>query len=138
KRRGRGEPSQGAPSQERGRGEPCWGAPTQEMIIGVPREIKPGEQRVALTPAGVRALGEAGHRVVVERDAGSGSSFRDEEYARESATLASVDEVWAQAEMILKVKEPIEEEYRRMRSGQIIFTYLHLAPAPALARALQQ
>ena len=108
------------------------------MIIGVPREIKPGEQRVALTPAGARALGEAGHRVVVERNAGSGSSIRDEEYARENATLASVDEVWAQAEMILKVKEPIEEEYRHMRSGQILFTYLHLAPAPALARALQQ
>ena len=108
------------------------------MIIGVPREIKPGEQRVALTPAGARALGEAGHRVVVERNAGSGSSIRDEEYARENATLASVDDVWAQAEMILKVKEPIEEEYRHMRSGQILFTYLHLAPAPALARALQQ
>ena len=108
------------------------------MIIGVPREIKPGEQRVALTPAGARALAEAGHRVVVERNAGSGSSFRDEEYAREQATLASVDEVWAQAELILKVKEPVDEEYRRMRSGQILFTYLHLAPAPALARALQQ
>ena len=108
------------------------------MIIGVPREIKPGEQRVALTPAGVRALGEAGHRVIVERNAGAGSSFRDEEYARESAMLTSVDEVWAQAELILKVKEPIEEEYRRMRSGQIVFTYLHLAPAPALTRALQQ
>jgi len=108
------------------------------VIVGVPREIKPGEQRVALTPAGARALGEAGHRVVVERNAGSGSSIRDEEYARENATLASVDDVWAQAEMILKVKEPIEEEYRHMRSGQILFTYLHLAPAPALARALQQ
>jgi alanine dehydrogenase len=108
------------------------------VIIGVPREIKPGEQRVALTPAGARALAEAGHRVVVERDAGSGSSIRDEEYAREQATLASVDEVWAQAELILKVKEPVDEEYRRMRSGQILFTYLHLAPAPALARALQQ
>ena len=108
------------------------------MIIGVPREIKPGEQRVALTPAGARALGEAGHRVIVERGAGTGSSFRDDEYARENAVLAPVEEVWGQAEMILKVKEPLEEEYRRMRSGQILFTYLHLAPAPALARALQQ
>ena len=108
------------------------------MIIGVPREIKPGEQRVALTPAGVRALGEAGHRVIVERGAGSGSSFRDEEYARENAALGSVDEVWAQAELILKVKEPLEAEYRRMRPGQILFTYLHLAPVPALTRALQQ
>jgi alanine dehydrogenase len=76
--------------------------------------------------------------VVVERGAGAGSSFRDEEYARENAALASVDEVWAQAEMILKVKEPLEEEYRRMRPGQILFTYLHLAPVPALTRALQQ
>ena len=67
------------------------------MIIGVPREIKPGEQRVALTPAGVRALVEARHQVVVERGAGLGSSIRDEEYARERATLAGVDEVWARA-----------------------------------------
>jgi alanine dehydrogenase len=108
------------------------------VIIGVPREIKPGEQRVALTPAGVRALVEAGHRAVIERDAGTGSSFRDEEYAREGASLAAVDEVWAQADLILKVKEPLEEEYRRLRSGQVLFTYLHLAPVPALTRALQQ
>jgi alanine dehydrogenase len=107
------------------------------MIIGVPREIKPGEQRVALTPAGVRALVEAGHRVIVEKGAGTGSSIRDEEYTRERATTAGVDEVWAQAEMILKVKEPIAEEYPRMRPGQILFTYLHLAAVPELARALQ-
>ena len=107
------------------------------MIIGVPREIKPGEQRVALTPAGVRALVEAGHRVIVERDAGAGSSIRDEEYTREQATAASVAEVWAQADLILKVKEPIAEEYPRMRPGQILFTYLHLAAVPELARALQ-
>ncbi len=107
------------------------------MIIGVPREIKPGEQRVALTPAGVRALVEAGHRVVVERGAGGGSSIRDEEYAREGAALAPVEETWASAELILKVKEPLPAEYARMREGQILFTYLHLAPAPELARALQ-
>ena len=107
------------------------------MIVGVPREIKPGEQRVALTPAGVRALVEAGHRVIVEQGAGGGSSIRDEEYTRERATAASVDEVWAKAEMILKVKEPIAEEYPRMRPGQILFTYLHLAAVPELARALQ-
>jgi alanine dehydrogenase len=110
----------------------------EPVIVGVPREIKPGEQRVALTPAGARALGEAGHRVVVERGAGGGSSIRDEEYAREGATPAGVDEVWAQAEMILKVKEPLAEEYGRLRAGQILFTYLHLAPAPDLARALQR
>jgi alanine dehydrogenase len=107
------------------------------VVIGVPREIKPGEQRVALTPAGVRALREAGHQVVVETDAGAGSSIRDEEYAREGATLASVAEVWAKGEMVLKVKEPIAEEYPRMRAGQVLFTYLHLAAVPELARALQ-
>ena len=107
------------------------------MIVGVPREIKPGEQRVALTPAGVRALVEGGHRVVVERGAGAGSSVRDEEYTQEGATMASAAEVWAQAELILKVKEPAAEEYPGMRPGQILFTYLHLAPAPDLARALQ-
>ncbi len=107
------------------------------MIVGVPREVKPGEQRVALTPAGVRALAEAGHRVVVERGAGGGSSIRDEEYTREGAAAVAVDEVWAQAELILKVKEPVVEEYPRMRAGQVVFTYLHLAAAPELARALQ-
>ena len=107
------------------------------MIVGVPREIKPGEQRVALTPPGARALVEGKHRVIVERGAGLGSSIRDEEYTREGATLASVEDVWTQAELILKVKEPLAEEYPRMRPGQILFTYLHLAPAPELARALQ-
>jgi alanine dehydrogenase len=107
------------------------------VIIGVPREIKPGEQRVALTPAGVRALGEAGHRVVVERGAGAGSSIRDEEYAHEGATVAAVDEVWARAELILKVKEPVPAEYPRLQGGQVLFTYLHLAAVPELARALQ-
>ena len=107
------------------------------MIIGVPREIKPGEQRVALTPAGVRALVEARHQVVVERGAGHGSSIRDEEYARERASLVEVDEVWARSQMILKVKEPLAEEYARMRPDQIMFTYLHLAAVPELARALQ-
>jgi alanine dehydrogenase len=107
------------------------------VIVGVPREIKPGEQRVALTPAGVRALVEGGHRVVVERGAGAGSSMRDEEYTHEGAVTAAADEVWRRAELILKVKEPLPEEYPRMRPGQILFTYLHLAPAPELARALQ-
>jgi alanine dehydrogenase len=107
------------------------------VIVGVPREIKPGEERVALTPAGVRALVQTGHRVVVEHGAGLGSSIRDEEYTREGATTASVDEVWAQAELVLKVKEPIAEEYPRMRAGQVLFTYLHLAAVPELARALQ-
>ena len=108
------------------------------VIIGVPREVKPGEQRVALTPAGARALAEAGHRVLVERVAGTGSGIRDDEYTREGATPATVEEVWGQAELILKVKEPLPEEYGRMRPGQILFTYLHLAAVPELARALQR
>jgi alanine dehydrogenase len=107
------------------------------MIVGVPREIKPGEQRVALTPPGARALVESKHRVVVERGAGLGSGIRDEEYTREGATVAAVEEVWKQAELILKVKEPLPEEYPRMRPGLLLFTYLHLAPAPELARALR-
>ncbi len=107
------------------------------MIIGVPREIKPGEERVALAPAGVRALVQAGHRVLVERGAGLGSSIRDEEYTREGATTAAADEVWAPAELVLKVKEPLPQEYPRLRAGQVVFTYLHLAAVPELAQALK-
>src|SRR6266542_3954434 len=107
----------------------------QSMIVGVPREIKTGEQRVALTPAGVRALGERGHRVLVEQGAGLGSVIRDEEYAA-GAVLESPERVWAEAEMIIKVKEPLPPEYPRLRAGQLVFTYLHLAAAPDLARQL--
>jgi alanine dehydrogenase len=106
------------------------------VIVGVPREIKPGEQRIALTPAGALALAERGHRVLVERGAGAGSSVRDEEYGKVGASLVSAEEVWGEAELVLKVKEPIAPEYPRMRPGQILFTYLHLAPAPELTRAL--
>ena len=106
------------------------------MIVGVPREIKPGEARVALTPPGARALAEAGHRVVVERGAGGGSGIRDDEYAAVGAALAAADEVWQRAELVLKVKEPLPAESTRLRPGQVLFTYLHLAPAPELARAL--
>jgi alanine dehydrogenase len=108
------------------------------MVIGVPREIKPGEQRVAATPAGVHALVDAGHAVIVEQGAGAGSSFRDDEYGKVGARLAAVDEVWSGADLILKVKEPIEEEYPRFRRGQILFTYLHLAAVPALTAALRR
>jgi alanine dehydrogenase len=106
------------------------------MNIGVPREIKPGEQRVALTPAGARALTEAGHRVVVEQGAGAGSGIRDEEYTAVGAGLAPVDEVWRGADLVLKVKEPLAPEIARLRDGQVLFTYLHLAPAPELTRGL--
>jgi alanine dehydrogenase len=108
------------------------------VIVGVPREIKLGEQRVALTPAGARALTEAGHRVVVERGAGFGSGFADEEYTGAGAELDGVERAWGEAELVLKVKEPIPEEYGRLRAGQALFTYLHLAAVPELARALAQ
>src|SRR5215831_17493300 len=108
------------------------------MIIGVPREIKPGEQRVALTPAGARALVEGGHRVLVEREAGVGSGIRDEEFAAVGAAIVDVDRVWAEAELVLKVKEPLAPECARIRRGQVLFTYLHLAPMPELTRALRE
>jgi alanine dehydrogenase len=108
------------------------------VIVGVPREIKPGEQRVALTPPGARALSEAGHRVLVERGAGEGSGIRDEDYAAAGAALDLMDAVWARAEMILKVKEPLPPEYPRLRPGQILFTYLHLAAVPELSRELKR
>jgi alanine dehydrogenase len=108
------------------------------VIVGVPREIKPGEQRVALTPAGVRALVEAGHRVLVERGAGLGSGIRDEEYRAAGAVLGPADQIWTDAELVLKVKEPLPEEYPRLRPGLALFTYLHLAAAPALAKELRR
>ena len=108
------------------------------VIIGVPREIKPGEQRVAATPGGVHAFVEAGHRVLVEQEAGAGSGFGDDAYAKVGASLGPVEEIWSTAELILKVKEPIAEEYPRLSGGQIIFTYLHLAAVPALTAALRQ
>ncbi|MEK6667038.1 MAG: alanine dehydrogenase [candidate division NC10 bacterium] len=106
------------------------------MIVGVVKEIKPGEQRVALTPAGTHALTEAGHRLLIERGAGAGSGIRDEDYAKAGASLAAAEGIWAEADLILKVKEPLAQEYGRLRAGQALFTYLHLAPAPELTQAL--
>ena len=108
------------------------------MIIGVPKEIKSGEQRVALTPAGVHALVGHGHQVLIEPGAGVGSGFRDEEYTQLGASLKAAEAVWAEADLILKVKEPIRAEYPRLRAKQILFTYLHLAAVPDLTRALQK
>jgi alanine dehydrogenase len=105
--------------------------------VGVPREIKNHEYRVAITPSGVHEFVRNGHEVVVESGAGTGSSITDEEYRAAGASiLASADEVWGTAELVLKVKEPIAEEYHRMRSGQVLFTYLHLAASPECTRAL--
>ena len=107
------------------------------MNIGLPKEIKDNEYRVGLTPAGVRALTDAGHRVLVENDAGEGSGFEDSLYKRAGgAIIDSADDVWAEAEMIVKVKEPIAPEYPRMRAGQLLFTYLHLAPDNELTEQL--
>ncbi|GMK46299.1 alanine dehydrogenase [Paenibacillus glycanilyticus] len=107
------------------------------MIIGVPKEIKSSEYRVALTPAGVTMLKAAGHKVIVETKAGEGSGFEDRDYEAEGAELrGNASEVWTEADMIMKVKEPLKEEYAYFREGLILFTYLHLAAAPELTRAL--
>jgi alanine dehydrogenase len=106
------------------------------MRIGVAKEIKPDEYRVALTPAGARELIQHGHEVLVETGAGVGSQFDDERYAAVGARIGTVDEVWSAAELLLKVKEPIESEYRRLHEGQILFTYLHIAADEPLTRAL--
>ena len=100
------------------------------MIIGVPKEVKDHEDRVGLTPAGVKALSEAGHTVLVETQAGAQSGFSDDEYQNAGAEMVGeAGYVWGKAEMVVKVKEPIEKEYVFFRKGLVLFTYLHLAPA---------
>ncbi len=107
------------------------------MIIGVPKEIKDNEARVGVTPAGVKALTEAGHEVLVETLAGAQSGFPDEEYQNAGAEMVGeAGHVWGKAEMVVKVKEPIEREYVFFREGLVLFTYLHLAPLPALTDKL--
>lgn len=106
------------------------------MLIGVPKEIKPEEYRVALTPAGAEMLTQAGHELVVEKGAGLGSGFTDDFYEHAGATiLDTAEEVWARAEMIMKVKEPIAPEWPRMREGQLLFTYFHFAASEELTKA---
>jgi alanine dehydrogenase len=107
------------------------------MIIGVPREIKEQEHRVALLPSAAYQLIKRGHKVVVERNAGAGSGYPDNEYIEAGATIvASHSQVFAEAELIVKVKEPLPEEYGLLRRGQLLFTYLHLAPNRPLTEAL--
>jgi alanine dehydrogenase len=109
------------------------------MIVGVPREIKDNEARVGVTPAGVKALTEAGHKVLVETQAGAQSGFPDVEYQSAGADMVSdAGLVWRKSEMVVKVKEPIESEYVYFREGLVLFTYLHLAPLPALTDELLQ
>lgn len=107
------------------------------MIVGVPKEVKDQERRVGLIPSGVHSLVEAGHEVYVQSGAGDGSSLSDEEYVAAGATiLPSAADVWAKAEMIVKVKEPQPGEYGYFRKGLLLFTYLHLAPLPELTAKL--
>ena len=107
------------------------------MKVGVPKEVKNHEYRVAMTPVGVHELVSDGHDVVVQKDAGVGSSIPDEEYVAAGAKiLDQADDVWAEAEMVLKVKEPVAEEYHRMREGLLLFTYLHLAADRPLTEEL--
>ncbi|MDP2917362.1 MAG: alanine dehydrogenase, partial [Dehalococcoidia bacterium] len=107
------------------------------MIIGVPKEIKNNEYRVALVPAGVKALAEHGHTVLIQKSAGEGSGIPDREYVTCGAEIRpTAGSVFKDAEMLVKVKEPLPPEYDLLREGQVLFTYLHLAPAPELTRAL--
>jgi alanine dehydrogenase len=106
------------------------------LRIGVAREIKTDEYRVALTPAGARELVQRGHEVLIETTAGDGSSFFDADYERAGAQIVSLDDVWGTSELLLKVKEPIASEYRRLREGLVLFTYLHIAADEPLTRAL--
>ena len=107
------------------------------MKVGIPREVKNHEYRVAITPAGTRELVSHGHEVYLEKDAGAGSSLGDDDYVAAGARIVpDPDEVWGVADLVLKVKEPVSQEYHRMRKGQVLFTYLHLAADRACTDAL--
>jgi alanine dehydrogenase len=107
------------------------------MRIGVPTEIKDNEYRVGMTPSGARDLAADGHQVLVQRGAGTGSGFTDEEYTAAGARiLPDADAVYGEAEMIVKVKEPVDPDLKRLKDGQLLFTYLHLAPVPKLTEEL--
>ncbi|MFN3418592.1 MAG: alanine dehydrogenase [Pyrinomonadaceae bacterium] len=109
------------------------------MKIGLPKEIKDNEYRVGLTPAGVQALTQAGHTVFVQKTAGEGSGFSDDQYVKAGGKLLdTADDVWAEGDMIVKVKEPIEPEYPRMHENQLLFTYLHLAPEFELTKQMME
>jgi alanine dehydrogenase len=107
------------------------------VIIGVPKEVKDHETRVGITPAGVKALTEAGHKVLVEQNAGALSAFADDDFQNAGAEIVGgAPDVWGLADMVVKVKEPVEKEYRNFRDGLVLFTYLHLAPLRGLTDAL--
>src|SRR2546423_2359307 len=107
------------------------------MIVGLPKEVKDNESRVGVVPAGVKALTDAGHKVIVQQSAGEGSGILDEEFVRAGGEiLGTAEAVWSRANMIVKVKEPIASEYGFLREDLILFTYLHLAPARELTKAM--
>lgn len=107
------------------------------MIVGLPKEVKDNEYRVGLVPAGVKALTLAGHNVLVQSSAGDGSGISDQEYVKAGAEIVdSAEEAWSRADMVVKVKEPIAAEYGLLRENLILFTYLHLAPARDLTKAM--
>jgi alanine dehydrogenase len=107
------------------------------VIIGIPKEIKNNEYRVAIVPSGVRALTEYGHKVIIEKSAGEGSGVSDAEYmAAGSKIVPTAEAIFKESEMIVKVKEPLAQEYKLLQKDQLLFTYLHLAPAPELTKAL--
>ena len=131
----------GSPRRRGGRAPTHLGAHGQRgrehVRIGVPKEVKNHEYRVAITPIGVHELVAHGHEVFVEKDAGVGSQIDDAEYVAAGATIVdTADDAWGEGEMVLKVKEPIAEEYERMREGQVLFTYLHLAADKPLTEEL--
>ena len=107
------------------------------MLIGVPKEIKNRENRVGIVPGGVAQLVASGHKVIIQKGAGLGAGIPDEKFTAAGAEIvAKAEDIWSRAEMVMKVKEPIETEYKLMRDGQILYTYLHLAAVPELAKAL--
>ena len=106
------------------------------MIIGIPKEIKKEEYRVAITPAGVTELKQAGHTVLIETDAGKGSGFSDDDYLAADADIVDKETLFKKSELIVKVKEPLPDEYDFFREGQAVFTYLHLAPNRQLTEFL--
>ena len=106
------------------------------MIVGVPKEIKTLEARVAITPAGVREFVKNGHKVLIETGAGVGSSIEDKDFTAEGAELVSASDIWAKSDLVIKVKEPLAAEYKLMRKGQLLFTYLHLAASKECTDAL--
>jgi len=106
------------------------------MIVGIPKEVKDNEYRVSMTPSGVHQLAESGHTVLVEEGAGEGSYFSDDDFAQAGGKIVSVDTVWTEANMVVKVKEPLPSEYQYLRPGLLLFTYLHLAADEKLTRAM--